>query len=119
MYMIHLSEYVKLAELETQQVIVKSYGQHTYLEDSSWILCKRKTFVSGFMPQTLYFHVFRWISSETLTFCEIKFGHKNTPKPRSPGIIMQYIQNTFIFLGTLNVRVGFKHKNIVVKYTLP
>ena len=31
--MIHLSEYGKLAELETQQVIVKSYGQHTYLED--------------------------------------------------------------------------------------
>ena len=24
---------VKLAELETQQVIVKSYGQHTYLEE--------------------------------------------------------------------------------------
>ena len=31
--MIHLSEYVKLAELKTQQVIVKSYGQHTYLEE--------------------------------------------------------------------------------------
>ena len=31
--MIHLSEYAKLAELETQQVIVKSYGQHTYLEE--------------------------------------------------------------------------------------
>ena len=31
--LIHLSEYVKLAELETQQVIVKSYGQHTYLEE--------------------------------------------------------------------------------------
>ena len=25
--------YVKLAELDTQQVIVKSYGQHTYLEE--------------------------------------------------------------------------------------
>ena len=31
--MIHLSKYVELAELETQQVIVKSYGQHTYLEE--------------------------------------------------------------------------------------
>ena len=31
--MILLSEYVKVAELETQQVIVKSYGQHTYLEE--------------------------------------------------------------------------------------
>ena len=31
--MIHLSEHVKLAELDTQQVIVKSYGQHTYLEE--------------------------------------------------------------------------------------
>ena len=31
--MIHLSEYVQLAELETQRVIVKSYGQQTYLEE--------------------------------------------------------------------------------------
>ena len=31
--MIHLSEYVTLADFETQQVIVKSYGQHTYLEE--------------------------------------------------------------------------------------
>ena len=30
--MIHLNEYFKLAELDTQQVIVKSYGQQTYLE---------------------------------------------------------------------------------------
>ena len=30
--MIHLSEHVKLAELDKQQVIVKSYGQNTYLE---------------------------------------------------------------------------------------
>ena len=32
--MIHLSEHVKLAELDTQQVIVKSYGEHTYLEEA-------------------------------------------------------------------------------------
>ena len=32
--MIHLSEQVKLAELETEQVIVKSHGQHTYLEET-------------------------------------------------------------------------------------
>ena len=32
--MIHLSEQVKLAELETKQVIVKSHGQHTYLEET-------------------------------------------------------------------------------------
>ena len=31
---IHLSEHVKLAELDTQQVIVKSYGQHSYLEEA-------------------------------------------------------------------------------------
>ena len=31
--MIHLSECAKMAKLETQQVIVKSYGQHTYLEE--------------------------------------------------------------------------------------
>ena len=28
----HLGEHVKLAELNTQQLFVKSYGQHTYLE---------------------------------------------------------------------------------------
>ena len=51
--MIHLSEQVKLAELETQQVIVKSHGQHTYLEEtmkstqhvfyanSSQVLCRK------------------------------------------------------------------------------
>ena len=32
--MILLSEQVKLAELETEQVIVKSHGQHTYLEET-------------------------------------------------------------------------------------
>ena len=32
--MMHLSEQVKLAELETLQVIVKSHGQHTYLEET-------------------------------------------------------------------------------------
>ena len=32
--MIHLSEHVKLAELDTQQVIVKSLGQHTYLKEA-------------------------------------------------------------------------------------
>ena len=31
--MIHLSEHVKLAELGTQWVVVKSYVQHTYLEE--------------------------------------------------------------------------------------
>ena len=32
--MIHLREHVKLAELDAQQVIVKSHGQHTYLEEA-------------------------------------------------------------------------------------
>ena len=31
--MIHLSDQVKLSALEIQQVIVKSYAQHTYLEE--------------------------------------------------------------------------------------
>ena len=31
---------------------------------------------------------------------------------------MHYFQNIFILLGTLNVTVLFKHKNIVVKYAL-
>ena len=64
MTMIHLSEHVTLAVLDTQQVIIKSYGQHTYLEEAMKstqpeFLCKRITFISSFMPQTLYFHVFR------------------------------------------------------------
>ena len=32
--MLNLSKHVKLAELDTQQVIVKSYGQYTYLEEA-------------------------------------------------------------------------------------
>ena len=76
---------------------------------STWILCKRITFVASFMPQTWYFHVIRWILGETLTFCEIKFCQKIPPKPYCPGIIVQYFQNNFILLGTLNVRVLFKH----------
>ena len=32
--MIHLSEHVKQDELDTQQVIVKCCGQHTYLEEA-------------------------------------------------------------------------------------
>ena len=32
--MIDLSDHVKLAELDTQQITVKSYGQHTYLEEA-------------------------------------------------------------------------------------
>ena len=32
--MIYPIEHVKLAELDTQQVIVKRYGQHTYLEEA-------------------------------------------------------------------------------------
>ena len=57
---------------------------------------------------------------ESLTFCEIKFGHKNTPtpKPSSPGIIMQYFQKKNILLGAQNVRVWFKHKTIVVSCAL-
>ena len=58
--MIHLSEHVKLAELNTQQVIFKSCGQHTYLEEAMKSLHpKFHANESLFMPQTLYFHVFR------------------------------------------------------------
>ena len=32
--MIHLSKHVQLAELDTQQVIVKSCGHYTYLEEA-------------------------------------------------------------------------------------
>ena len=58
--MIQLSEYVKLDE---PQVIVKSYGQHTYLEEGSNLLnltlMQTHHFRLKFIPQTLYFHAFR------------------------------------------------------------
>ena len=81
--MIHLSEQVKLAEFEIQQVIVKSYAQHTYLEEGwnllNLNLMQTRHFRLKFFLKTLYFHVFRWKHGKTLTFCEIKFGEKNTP----------------------------------------
>ena len=61
--MIHLSEHVNLPELDTQQVMVKSYGQHTYKEEamkssqlefyanasvSSQVLC-RKHYISMYL----------------------------------------------------------------------
>ena len=81
------------------------------------ILCKLITFVSSFMPQILYFHVFRRVPGKTLTFYEKKFGRKKFPQPPSPwspDINMQYFPNTFILLGAQNVRVLFKHKKLVV-----
>ena len=71
--MIHLSEPVILIELEQNrynlcarhlQVIVKSHGQHTYLQETMKSFKpkfyeKLTTFVSSFMLQALYFHVFR------------------------------------------------------------
>ena len=44
-------------------------------------------FVASFMPEALYFHVFRWIRGEPLTFCEIKFGHKKYPYPLNPNVL--------------------------------
>ena len=51
--MIHPSEHVKLAELNTQQVIVKSCGQRTYLEEA----------VKSFHPE---FHANESLSSQVL-----------------------------------------------------
>ena len=54
-------------------------------------------------------------------FLRIKIWSQKIPPPPKPechGKIVQYFQNIFILLGTLNVRVLFKHKNIVVKYAL-
>ena len=50
------------------------------------ILCKIITFVSSFMTQTLYVHVFRRVPGKTLTFCEIKFGRKKYPHPLHHGV---------------------------------
>ena len=55
--MIHLCKRGKLIELEILQVIAESHGQTTHLEEtmksSPRILCKRITFASSLMPQTL------------------------------------------------------------------
>ena len=52
--MIHLSEHVKLAELNTQQVISQSCGQRTYLEEA----------VKSFHPE---FHANESLSSQVLS----------------------------------------------------
>ena len=72
-------------QVETLQVIVGSYGQNAYLEEtikssqhefyanaslSPTVLC-RKHNISRIKVNT-------W---QTLTFCEIKFDHKNIPTP--------------------------------------
>ena len=85
--MIHLSAQVKLVELETLQVIVKSNWQHTSLDET----------MKSSLPEFVQTHHFRlkfyaaniiltcrWIVNETLTFCEIKFGHKKYPHPLNP-----------------------------------
>ena len=66
--MIHLSEHVKLAELKTQQVLAEYLFRRSDEIYTTLILCKFITFVSNFMLQTLYFHVFRRIPGEFL-FC--------------------------------------------------
>ena len=84
--MIHLSEHVKLAELDTQPVIVKSCGQHTYLEEAmksfypefyanesllSQVLCPKRyiSMYLGEYPAKLWFSV----NKNLVT--------KNTPTP--------------------------------------
>ena len=84
--MIHLSEQCHTGWTHIQQVIVKSYGQHTYLEEamkssqlefyakaslSSQVLCP-KHYISMYLGE---YPVKLWLS------CEIKFGQKNTPTP--------------------------------------
>ena len=74
--LIHLSEHVNLAELDIQQVVFQSYGQHSYLkrrnllnlavprgclrfvivvfpDHTHYFLCKRITFVSSFIPKRI------------------------------------------------------------------
>ena len=88
---------------------------------STCISCKRITFISSFMPQTLYFHVFRRIQGKTLNFCEKTFGHKNTPTPLTLMSCHNYaiFSKYFSLLGALNVRVWFKHKHLAVNYAFP
>ena len=51
--MIHISAQVKLVELETLQVIVKSNWQHTSLDETQReFYANASLFVSSLMPQT-------------------------------------------------------------------
>ena len=54
-----------------------------------------------------------------MTFCEIKFGHKNTPIPLTlkPRHNYAIFSNIFILLDALNVRVSFRLKTIVTLAT--
>ena len=85
--MIHLSEHVKLAALiHIEQLIVKSYGQHTYLEEamtssqtefytnaslSSQVLCP-KHYISMYLGE---YPAKRWF------FVKKYLVTKNTPTP--------------------------------------
>ena len=57
--MIHLSEHVKLAELDTLQAIVKRYGQHTYLEEVTKSFRPEFYAHASVSSLALNFHVFR------------------------------------------------------------
>ena len=80
---------MRLVEFETSEVKLESHEQNTYLGETmkssqpkfyanaslySTVLCRKH--------YNFYFIlVFTLIPGETLTFSEIKFGHKNNPTP--------------------------------------
>ena len=96
----HLSEHVKLAVLDTQQVIIK-YGQHNYLEEamkssqpefyantsqSSQVLC-RKHYISMCLGEC----------PTKLTFYVIKFCHQKYPHPLNPNVLIMHVFKMFLF----------------------
>ena len=110
--MMHLSEQVQLAELETYQVIIKSHGQHTYLEEtmkSTQHVFYAKTSLSSqvYVANIIYFHVFMRVQGKTLNFCELKLCHKNSPTPLTLMSWHNYaiFSKYFILRGALNVGV--------------
>ena len=57
--------------------------RRSYETFSTWILCKSITFIASFMPQTWYFHVFRWIPGETDSELRVRLAPLNRFKPSS------------------------------------
>ena len=86
--MIQLSEQVKPAE---PQVIVKSYGQHTYLEEW-WNLLNLNFMQTHHFRRKFYSPniIFSYIKVNTwrnFDFLLKKFGHKKYPHPLNPYVL--------------------------------
>ena len=85
--MIHLSEHdVKMTELDTQQVIVKSYGQHTNLEEAMKSSQPEFYVNASLLSQVLFpkHYIFMYLGeylAKLLLSVKQNLVTKNTPTP--------------------------------------